>query len=392
MEGAQVPYPCLDPNGFLFLESTPLRLRIIPLLAILASSFLAPACSWLAPRGLNEGDRRQTVSRFREAIEHAAGTRVWVKRGGSGKFPPPRAGTPIEVLVLPVAFDAVMSAIRAEAESEGLEVRSRVRRSLGPRRSAELRVLLGNKPVCRWRLREIGKLNRAAIVIDDLGGDLEPVRRLSSLPYAVTFSILPHLDHSIETAERARREGYEVMLHLPMEPEPGSPLTAGEGAIRVGMSNEAVERAIQADLDSVPHAVGVNNHMGSRATAQPRVMMAVMQVLARHHLYFVDSRTTASSVAWEVAHRLGVPAFYRSVFLDDTETTPYTLRQLREFRRVVEHQGAAVAIGHPYPTTLSALAQFLPELDRNDIQLVPVSELVHLPEIAGLTPPSRSAP
>jgi len=114
-----------------------------------------------------------------------------------------------------------------------------------------------------------------------------------------------------------------------------------------------------------------------------------MRILAERQLYFIDSRTTADSVALAAARRQGLPAFYRAVFLDDTETVPYTLGQLREFRRVVEEQGVALAIGHPHLTTIEALARFLPELERDDIELVEASELVRLPEVARLHPPAK---
>jgi hypothetical protein len=176
------------------------------------------------------------------------------------------------------------------------------------------------------------------------------------------------------------------MLHLPMQPEGASRASPGKGEIRIGMTGPEVERTLQSDLASVPHAVGVNNHMGSRATADPRLMAAVMRSLAKHHLYFVDSRTTAASLALDAARQQGLPAFYRSVFLDDTKTVFYTRGQLRQFRRVLEEQGAALAIGHPYPTTITALAKFLPELERDDVQLIPASRLVRLPEVTRLKP------
>jgi polysaccharide deacetylase 2 family uncharacterized protein YibQ len=174
-----------------------------------------------------------------------------------------------------------------------------------------------------------------------------------------------------------------------MEPEASSHASPGEGEIRVGMTSFEIERILQSDLASVPQAVGANNHMGSRATADPRLMAAVMRSLAGHHLYFVDSRTTAASVAFEAACQQGLPAFYRSVFLDDTETVPYALGQLRQFRRILEKQGTALAIGHPYPTTIAALAKFLPEFDRDDVELAPASRLLRLPEVARLRPRSH---
>jgi polysaccharide deacetylase 2 family uncharacterized protein YibQ len=202
--------------------------------------------------------------------------------------------------------------------------------------------------------------------------------------------VLPHLVHSAATAEEAHRAGHEVMLHLPMEPD--SSAKPGPGEIRLGMRPADVARTIAEDLSSVPHAAGANNHMGSRATTDARLMTAVIQVLAERRLFFVDSRTTPASIALDVARREGLPTFYRSVFLDDTETVPYTLGQLREFRRIIEERGAAIAIGHPYPSTLTALARFLPELERDDIQLLPASQLVSLPEVARLSPPPATAP
>jgi polysaccharide deacetylase 2 family uncharacterized protein YibQ len=201
--------------------------------------------------------------------------------------------------------------------------------------------------------------------------------------------VLPHLAHSTSTAEEAHRAGREVILHLPMQPD--SAAQPGPGEIRVGMRPAEVARIIDEDLGSVPYAVGTNNHMGSRATTDARLMAAVVQALADRRLFFVDSRTTPASVALDVARRQGLPTFYRSVFLDDTETVPYTLGQLREFRRVIEEQGVALAIGHPYSSTLTALTHFLPELERDDIQLLPASQLVRLPEVARLSPP-RAAP
>ncbi len=371
---------------------SPLK-TFLALLGLLNVLFVG-ACSWFAPKTqrLAESERRQISTRFKDVIERAGGDQVWVKGSSSGAFSPARADAPIEVLAVPAIFDAVLSAIKRESEREGFETRIKETRSQERWRAVEIRLFRRDEQVSRWRLREIRQLRRAAIVIDDLGQDLKAVRKLLQLPYPLTFSVLPRLRQSVEIAEEAHRAGREVMLHLPMEPEPGSALAAGSGEIRVGMRSDEVAGTIQADLASVPYARGVNNHTGSRATTDTALMAAVMKALADRRLYFVDSRTTADSVALDVARRLGVPAFYRSVFLDNTETVAYSLGKLRELRRDVEDQGAALAIGHPHATTLAALAQFLPGLERDDIQLVPASQLVHLPEVARLSPPRRIAP
>lgn len=175
------------------------------------------------------------------------------------------------------------------------------------------------------------------------------------------------------------------MLHLPMEPL-AAQLSPGQGAIRVGMRGVDVDRVIGTDLASVPYTAGVNNHMGSRATSDPALMAAVMRDLASRRLYFIDSRTIASTVALNAARRAGIPAFYRSVFLDDTETVEYTLGQIRRFREAVESHGEALAIGHPHATTVKALEEALPQLEHDDIRVVPASRLARVSEAAPLSP------
>jgi hypothetical protein len=320
--------------------------------------------------------------RFRSVIREAGGVQVWIKR------PAPHAtkgGGALPVLATPEGYRAVLSAVREEASRNKLDFRAES--SDGKTPEAILQVTQHGQRVVRIHLREVPRLLRAAIVIDDMGRDLEAARKLLEIDAPLTFSVLPHLRYSQETAEEAHRAGREVMLHLPMEPEPNGHASAGEGALRVGMDRADVERIVADALDAVPYAAGVNNHMGSRATQNAALMAEVMQTLAGRRLYFIDSRTTAASTALDAARRQHLPAFYRAVFLDDTQTVDYTLGQLRQFQRKIEQDGVALAIGHPHPTTLTALEQFLPELDRADIELVAPSQVVRLPEAAHLQPP-----
>jgi polysaccharide deacetylase 2 family uncharacterized protein YibQ len=316
------------------------------------------------------------------AVEDSGGTDVWIKPPASRKT---KVAT--EVLATRESFDRALEAMKGVASRENLQANANFRKGVNGAREAEVRIVQGNRLIARWGIREVARLRRAAIIIDDLGADEHAAERLLALPYSLTFSVLPDLPHSAATAEEAYRGGRQVMLHLPMEPEPGAAASPGPGVIKIGMTSQEVARLVNADLSSVPHVQGVNNHMGSRATADPRLMAAVMKVLAERRMFFVDSRTTAATTALDAARHAGIPAFYRSVFLDDTETVDYSLGQLREFRRVVEERGIAIAIGHPHPTTISALAQFLPQLELDDIELVPASELVRLPETARLSPP-----
>ena len=344
-------------------------------------------CTCRAPKRPTETEKRQVSLRVRESIEQTGGLNVWVKDGVS-----PQATTTIEVLALPSNFDAIVRAIARQAGAENLQARIKETRTSGPERRTEIQLYSEKELFSQWRLRQVRELRRVAIVIDDLGQSLEPARKLLELPYPLAWAILPNQRHSAETAALARGAGREVLLHLPMQPEPGATVGPGEGAINMGMRSAQVTRVIAADLDTVPYAIGVNNHMGSLATTDAKLMSAVMATLAARHLFFVDSRTTAATVALDIARRQGLPTFYRSVFLDDVESVSYSLGQLRQFCADVEKSGAGLAIGHPHPTTLDALKQFLPQLEKKDIQLVPVSQLLRLPEIARLSPPRRPTP
>jgi hypothetical protein len=137
-----------------------------------------------------------------------------------------------------------------------------------------------------------------------------------------------------------------------------------------------IARTLEEDFATVPGAVGVNNHMGSAATADPRVMRAVLAVLSRRGLFFLDSRTTDATVAEETAGDASVPAVSRRVFLDDVATEEAVRRQLEELVRRARLEGDAVAIGHPYPATLAVLEKELPELASRGVRLVKVSDLV----------------
>jgi polysaccharide deacetylase 2 family uncharacterized protein YibQ len=360
------------------------RLRFAFLLAL---TLWASNCQQPARIPLREEGRQELARKIEKAVEAAGRSQVWIN--SSLGRPSAKSETPTQARAGAEVYSSVVAAFQSEAKENHLECAINESRTAKGWRVADIRLLQDGKQVSRWKLREVRRILHAAIIIDDLGANLEAAHQLLALPYSLTFSVLPHLHASAETAREARRAGHEVMLHLPMEPEASSHASPGKGEIRVGMTSFEIEHILDSDLASVPQAAGVNNHMGSRATADPRLMAAVMKSLARRHLFFVDSRTTADSVALEAARREGIPAFYRSVFLDDTENVPYTLGQLRRFLRVLDEQGAALAIGHPYPTTIAALAKFLPELEGDDVELEPASQLLQLPEVARLKPPPR---
>lgn len=215
---------------------------------------------------------------------------------------------------------------------------------------------------------------RVAIVFDDAGGALAEVEDIIAIGRPVTVAVLPGLRYSAEIAQRAQAEGLEVILHLPLEPLDGTK-ALGPGGVRVTMGEAEIQAAVRAGLASVPGASGVSNHMGSRATADRRVMRAVMVVARERSLFFLDSRTTPHSVAGAVATEAGVRSAARTVFLDN-ENDPAAIR--REIRHLIEtalRHGEAVAIAHAQRLTPRLVAEMLPEFDRAGIALVPISAL-----------------
>ncbi len=215
---------------------------------------------------------------------------------------------------------------------------------------------------------------RLAIVVDDLGNDPRALERLLQIREPLTGAVLPGLPRSRETAIALSRAGKEVLLHLPMEPLDAQ-IQPGPGLIRDSMSSSDVETTLQADLIDVPGAVGVNNHMGSKGTADRRIVTMLLQGLSRRRLFFLDSRTTSETVVPEEGARSGVVVLSRDVFLDDSADPDSIERQLDSAEDVARREGRAIAIGHPRPSTLAALERRLPLLRERGITACRVSSL-----------------
>ncbi len=213
-------------------------------------------------------------------------------------------------------------------------------------------------------------------MIDDLGNELAPAQRIAAWNAPVAGAVLPGVAFSTASARALAGGGKEVLLHLPMEPSGYPKVRPGPGVILRSQSDAEIARILEGDLATVPGAVGVNNHMGSAATADPRVMRVVARVLSDRGLYFLDSRTTDATVAERTAEEASVPSVRRRVFLDDVETDEAVTRQLAELVRRAREEGSAVAIGHPYGVTLSVLEREMPSMESKGIKLVRVGDLV----------------
>ncbi len=267
-----------------------------------------------------------------------------------------------------------------------------------------------------------------ALVIDDWGYyQNEVTQQMLSLPCPLTLSILPDLpfsrrfaleatdlalpptldDSAGEGAEndRTRRRRLtagcpvefrlgksvprlptrrrEVMLHLPMEPEGYPEVDPGSGAILVGMDRDEIEARIDEALTALPRVSGVNNHMGSRATADRSTMDRIMAVLADRGLFFLDSMTTAHTVAKAAAAHRGIRFVENRIFLDQPETDPDQVRALlRQLVRSAQATGFAIGIGHPNEALVQVLRQEIPRLQAEAVRFVTVSELIALQQVA----------
>ena len=216
---------------------------------------------------------------------------------------------------------------------------------------------------------------RVAIIIDDCGYNVNRCKQFLAMPIPITISILPMTPHGKELETDAVAAGKSVMLHLPMEAD--SPLAhPGQGAIMTAMSDAEVVAQVEADLASVPDVPGANNHMGSKATSDPRVMRDVLQVFQKHHLFFIDSMTSYTTVAATTARALGIPTAQRDVFLDDSRDLQYIEGQFAQLQRVALKRGSAIAIGHPFDTTAQALKEAIPEMQAAGITFVTARSLV----------------
>lgn len=215
---------------------------------------------------------------------------------------------------------------------------------------------------------------QVSIVVDDLGGNLEEAEAFMELGKPLTLSLLPLQLHTREIAQLAHRRGFEVMVHLPMEPR-GYPLRdPGKGALLVSMGAQELRRALDRLLSDVPYAVGVNNHMGSRFMEHPEGVRVVLEALKGKGLFFLDSLTTPRSQGFALARRMGVKAAKRDVFLDNEPKEEVFMRQWRLLLLRAKERGMAVGICHPHPTTLSALLKGLEEL--GGTELVPLSWII----------------
>lgn len=217
--------------------------------------------------------------------------------------------------------------------------------------------------------------SNAVLIIDDMGNSLPLGERALLLPGKINYSFLPHTPNTRLLAKDAHAKGQEILLHLPMSNLNGAP--AGPGKLSPSMDKQQFMATLHDNLQAVPYARGVNNHMGSLLTQLHQPMEWLMEALKLQRLYFIDSRTSPLTIAEQKAEDQHVPALRRDVFLDNSLDEANIEKQFERWIHLSQKHGVAVAIGHPHPETLSVLERRLPELDQRGVRLVFASDILN---------------
>ncbi len=218
---------------------------------------------------------------------------------------------------------------------------------------------------------------RIAIIIDDIGAYDIGAFELKKLNIPITASILPHSPHAYDESKWCREYGLQTMLHIPMQPMNGNgPSYGSSNTISIRSTDAEIRTLIRKAKQIAPSARGVNNHQGSRATANRELMTRVLKIIKEENLFFVDSRTIGNTVAFQVAKELGVKTTYKDIFIDHIKSYSHSMSQIRRLVEVALKKGQAIAIGHPNSSTLKALRDSIPYIRSKGIKIVYVSHLL----------------
>jgi polysaccharide deacetylase 2 family uncharacterized protein YibQ len=264
--------------------------------------------------------------------------------------------------------------IKEDRRNDGDSV-SELRLSVYYDKLAIYQMLLRQKRLLSVPEKEEEERPRIALVVDDVGYDVERALDLFQLHRPLTISIFPVLPHSRHIAEIAHQMGYEIMIHLPMETDAN--LRHNPGYLMPEMGQNEFCSVLEKDLDSVPYVVGVNNHQGSKMTRDSVAMARLMQYLAKRNVFFIDSRTASDSVAYQVAKRFGLRAAENDMFLDNEKDVDYIKGRIELLMKEAERKGKAIGICHVHPASIQALQEMFPVIDERKIKLVYASELVN---------------
>ena len=217
---------------------------------------------------------------------------------------------------------------------------------------------------------------KIAVVIDDMGASPSRTNKVSEIKAPLTSSFVTFAANLQKQVAKAEAAGHEIMIHVPMEPK--SDIYVSDDVLKIQMSEAQIAQNFALMLKKFRKVTGVNNHMGSKYTEYGDKLAPIMKLLAQHHLFFLDSKTTPYSAAQKEALRYRVSYVCRDVFLDNEDNLEYILRQLEKTEKIARKNGYAIAIGHPKTQTPKALNAWIKTLKGKDIELVPLSVIVSL--------------
>lgn len=217
-----------------------------------------------------------------------------------------------------------------------------------------------------------------AIVIDDFGNNMEGSKEMLELPIPLTVAIMPFLSTTEKDAKLAHEKGHEIIIHLPMEPKKGKKSWLGPGAITTDLSDQEIRKRVEQAIQDVPYAVGMNHHMGSKATEDERVMRIILEICKENNLYYLDSKTAQQSVIPKIAEELSVPYLENDMFFDHIYSERHIYQQASKLTDRLDNRQQFIAIGHVGITgnkVVSALKAYLPEYEK-EAKIVPLSALI----------------
>ncbi|NRB39334.1 MAG: divergent polysaccharide deacetylase family protein [Pseudomonadales bacterium] len=226
-----------------------------------------------------------------------------------------------------------------------------------------------------YRFSTTESLPKLAIIIDDIGYNIPLGQRTVNIDAKLTLSVLPKTPGAVMLAKAGFASGKEIMLHAPMSNY--NDFELGPGALTLDMNKQQFQAVLNDSIKSIPHIRGVNNHMGSELTTYKQQMQWVMETLAPHNLYFIDSLTNSNSVAFKVAKENGITSQKRDVFLDHLQDEKAIEAAFFKLIKRAQNNGFAIGIGHPYPETLNVLERLLPTISQQNVELVHVSSLLN---------------
>ena len=218
---------------------------------------------------------------------------------------------------------------------------------------------------------------KIGIIIDDFGYRNDEVSDgFLKLNAYLTYAVIPGHEYSTSFGEKAVKAGYEVIVHMPME-NTGKTYGEEEFVLTTEMDNETIQRRINTAFNQIPTAIGMNNHQGSSASADQRVMSSMARIMKERNLFFVDSRTTVETIAETTMEVFGVPTARRNVFLDNDDDEEKIIEQFMKLVKKSEELGSAIGIGHVKPKTLKVLKKHIPELQKKGFKFEFVSKMLH---------------